>query len=109
MKTKEENRLKKIFKDYAAEVNELAKPLITDPESPYFYDGKRANHALQFIEKFCRHSKGKWGGKLVVLELWQKAFITKTSFPYFDYKNEFPYCRFRLIKVYNFHKYNHFA
>jgi phage terminase large subunit-like protein len=48
---------------------------ITNKESAYYYDGKRANHAIQFIEKFCRHSKGKWGGKLVKLELWQKAFI----------------------------------
>lgn len=48
---------------------------ITNPESEYYFDDKRAEHALTFIEKFCKHSKGKWGGKPVVLELWQKAFV----------------------------------
>ena len=48
---------------------------ITNPESKFEYNSKRANHAIDFIEKFCKHSKGKWGGKPVVLELWQKAFI----------------------------------
>ena len=48
---------------------------IQNPKSKYFYDEKRAMHAVTFIEKFCKHSKGKWGGKPVILELWQKAFI----------------------------------
>lgn len=43
--------------------------------SRYYYDEKRANHAIQFIEKYCKHSKGRWANKPVVLELWQKAFI----------------------------------
>lgn len=30
---------------------------------------------IKFIEKFCKHSKGKWAGKPVELELFQKAFI----------------------------------
>ncbi|MGX5475941.1 terminase large subunit [Bacillus toyonensis] len=48
---------------------------IYDSESVYEYDPKKANHAIEFIENFCKHSKGKWGGKPIVLELWQKAFI----------------------------------
>src|SRR5690606_4897989 len=28
-----------------------------------------------FIERFCRHSKGKWIGQPVQLELWQKALL----------------------------------
>lgn len=47
---------------------------IGDKESIYEYDSK-ANHAIEFIENFCKHSKGKWGGKPIVLEVWQKAFI----------------------------------
>lgn len=43
--------------------------------SRYYYDEKRANHAIQFIERYCKHSKGRWANKPVVLELWQKAFI----------------------------------
>ena len=30
---------------------------------------------IKFIEKFCRHSKGKWAGKTIKLELFQKAAI----------------------------------
>lgn len=37
------------------------------------YDSKRANHAIEFVENFCKHSKGKMGGKPFLLELWQKA------------------------------------
>lgn len=48
---------------------------IGDRESIYEYDSKKANHAIEFIENFCKHSKGKWGGKPIVLEIWQKAFI----------------------------------
>ncbi|MEC5303769.1 terminase large subunit [Bacillus thuringiensis] len=48
---------------------------IGDNESVYEYDSKKANHAIEFIENFCKHSKGKWGGKPIALEVWQKAFI----------------------------------
>ncbi|MGG0209524.1 terminase large subunit [Bacillus mycoides] len=48
---------------------------IYDTESVYEYDHKKANHAIEFIENFCKHSKGKWGGRPIVLEVWQKAFI----------------------------------
>lgn len=48
---------------------------IYDQESVYEYSPKRANHAIEFIENFCKHSKGKWAGKPIDLELWQKAFI----------------------------------
>lgn len=48
---------------------------ISDKESIYEYESKKANHAIEFIENFCKHSKGKWGGKPIVLEVWQKAFI----------------------------------
>ena len=43
----------------------------------YIFDEEKANRPIEFIETFCRHSKGrKWGGKPVILELWQKAFIS---------------------------------
>ncbi len=41
----------------------------------YIFDFKKGNRPIEFIEKFCKHSKGKWSGKPVILELWQKAFI----------------------------------
>lgn len=40
----------------------------------YFYDGKRANKAIRFIEGFCHHSKGR--NDLITLELWQKAIVS---------------------------------
>lgn len=58
-------------------IKKLYKKLIFDIENPteYFYSPKRANHVLEFAENFCRHSKGKFGGKPVRLELWEKAHL----------------------------------
>lgn len=44
--------------------------------SKFTFSKQRADRAIEFIEKFCKHSKGKWGGQPIVLELWQKAFIS---------------------------------
>lgn len=41
----------------------------------YVFDEKKGNKPINFIEKYCRHSKGKWAGQPVKLELFQKAFI----------------------------------
>ena len=41
----------------------------------FVFDEKKGNKPIIFIEKYCRHSKGKWAGKPVKLELFQKAFI----------------------------------
>lgn len=50
---------------------------ITEKEEThiFIFDEKRANRPIEFIEKYCKHSKGKWAGKSVKLELFQKAFI----------------------------------
>lgn len=59
-------------------VRRIYKKLVDDIVSPigeFEYSPERANHAIEFIENFCKHSKGKWGGKPIELELWQKAFI----------------------------------
>jgi phage terminase large subunit-like protein len=42
----------------------------------YCFDETRANRPIEFIERFCRHSKGEWAGQPVRLELFQKAFIS---------------------------------
>lgn len=39
----------------------------------FFYDSKKANKAIKFIENFCHHSKGR--NDLIRLELWQKAIV----------------------------------
>lgn len=61
------------------------KKIVYDLENPneYFYSNKRANHIIEFFENYCSHSKGKAGGKRVVLELWEKAMLA-TIFGFID-------------------------
>lgn len=42
---------------------------------PYYFDEAEGEKHIQFIEKFCKHSKGKFAGRPVELELFQKAKI----------------------------------
>jgi phage terminase large subunit-like protein len=49
---------------------------IETPVGGYIYDEAKANRAIEFIERFCKHSKGEWAGQSVTLELFQKAFIS---------------------------------
>lgn len=51
---------------------------LNDPDSEWEYNSSKANHALEFIENYCKHSKGKMGGKPFILELWQKALVAAT-------------------------------
>lgn len=60
----------KIYRTYKHLVKEQ-----TDKTSVYYYSNARANHVIEFIENFCRHSKGKMGGRPVALELWEKAML----------------------------------
>lgn len=55
--------------------DELMK-ILADTTSEWEYSHERAQHAIMFIEKFCKHSKGRLGGKPFLLELWQKAMIS---------------------------------
>ena len=69
IQTGEETVSAKIKKTYRKLIHDL------DHQDEFFYAPKRANHIIEFIENFCRHSKGKMGGKPVVLELWEKAML----------------------------------
>lgn len=40
---------------------------------PYVFDEQRGERHIEFIERFCRHSKNKWARHPVKLELFQKA------------------------------------
>jgi phage terminase large subunit-like protein len=64
------NKVRRIYKKLVDDVH--------DSTSIYEYDPKRANHAIEFIENYCKHSKGKWAGQSIDLELWQKAFLAAT-------------------------------
>ena len=60
---------KKVYKTYRHLIWKLDNP------GEYFYSPSRANHVIEFFENYCHHSKGKFGGKLVELELWEKALL----------------------------------
>ncbi|WP_295237921.1 terminase TerL endonuclease subunit [Veillonella sp.] len=49
---------------------------MADKNNPYRFDEGKAQYVIDFIERFCKHSKGKWAGKPVILELWQKALLS---------------------------------
>lgn len=42
-------------------------------EKRFFFDQKKANKAIRFIENFCHHHEGALAPGLIKLELWQKA------------------------------------
>lgn len=79
-------------------VYQTYKKVVHDIENPgeYFYSNKRANHVLEFAENYCRHSKGKFGGKRVVLELWEKAHLA-TIFGFIDIEGNRKYRESLLI------------
>lgn len=49
---------------------------LQDTGGRYVFDEGKAKYVIEFIERFCKHSKGKWAGKPVLLELWQKAILS---------------------------------
>lgn len=60
---------RKVYKTYKHLVWKLDHP------GEFYYSPARANHIIEFFENYCHHSKGKYGGKLVQLELWEKAML----------------------------------
>src|SRR5690625_4642939 len=61
----------KVKKTYKHIVDDI----INNPDSEWEYGEEKANHAIEFIERFTKHSKGAMGGKPFILELWQKALV----------------------------------
>lgn len=63
----------------SARVRKIYARLVDDIEHPaggYVFDEGRAVRPIEFMEQFCRHSKGEWAGQPVTLELFQKAYIS---------------------------------
>lgn len=60
-----------------AKIRKTYKKLAWDLDHPgkYFYNPKRGNHIIEFAENFCHNYQGKDGGKLIRLELWEKAAL----------------------------------
>ena len=83
---------KKILAIYSHLVEDIRSPrkveyinkLTGDVESKaYVFDQVKAERPIRFIESMCKHSKGKWASKPVILELWQKAYI-EASYGFVD-------------------------
>lgn len=49
---------------------------IKNPKNGFIFDEKKAQRPIDFMQRFCRHSKGEWAGQPVSLELFQLAFIS---------------------------------
>lgn len=64
------SKVRKVYKKLANRIN--------NPSGQFIFDNTKANHAVDFIEAYCKHSKGKWAGKPFILEIWQKALIAAT-------------------------------
>ena len=45
-------------------------------DKSFYFNQKKANKAIRFIEAFCHHHEGDLAPQLIRLELWQKAFIS---------------------------------
>lgn len=81
----------KVYKTYRHVIREMDRT-----DSPYFYDPRRANHIIEFFENYLHHSKGKCGGQLVKLELWEKALLA-TAFGFVDIEGNRQYREVLLI------------
>lgn len=64
------DKVRRIYKKLAADVFR--------EDWKYKYSPSHGNHAIEFIENYCKHSKGSWGGKPIDMELWQHAFLAAT-------------------------------
>lgn len=87
---------KKVKIVYERLVNDIDNPRVVEiynektertEKHKYIYDNNRAIEAIEFIETFCKHSKGKVAGQPFILELWQKAFVS-AIFGFIDNKTK---------------------
>lgn len=61
------NRVKKQYQKLVQDIKEHPK---------YVFDEAKANRPIKFIESFCKHSKGELADKPLVLDLFQRAYIS---------------------------------
>lgn len=61
------NRVKKQYQKLVKDIEQHPK---------YVFDEAKANRPIKFIESFCKHSKGELAGKPLILDLFQKAYIS---------------------------------
>jgi phage terminase large subunit-like protein len=61
-------KVRKIYERLAKEIE--------NPKGDWVFDEEKANRPIEFIERFCKQSKGEWIGQPVRLQLFQKAYIS---------------------------------
>ena len=66
-------RVRKVYEQLARRIEQ--------PEAGgrYIFDEKKALRPIEFIERFCKHSKGEWAGKPVTLELFKRLLYRRSS------------------------------
>lgn len=58
------------------ELKSVLNRLKCDLDNPrYIYDEKAGQIRIEFIERFCKHTKSPFNGQSFKLELWEKAFL----------------------------------
>ena len=58
------------------ELKSVLNGLKSDLNNPrYIYDDKPGKIRIEFIEKFCKHTKSPFNGQPFLLELWEKALL----------------------------------
>lgn len=59
-------------------VKRIYKKLVSDVyNNDSEYDSNRANHVIEFIENYCKHSKAKWAGKPIDLETLATSILSR--------------------------------
>ena len=87
--TKVCNKIKKIYERLAKDIKEEREVSFFNAETQttekhtYIFDEKKATKPIRFIETYLKQSKGKWNGKPLKLELFQKAMI-EAAFGFVD-------------------------
>ncbi len=61
------DKIRRVYAKLGSDLNNKA--------SVWVFSQARADHAVAFIENYCKHSKGAFGGAPFKLELWQRALI----------------------------------
>lgn len=96
-------KIKTMYERLVDDINHPKEVEIYNPESEenekhtYIFDEEKGSRPILFIEKYCKHSKGKWAGKPIKLELWQKAFI-QAAYGFVDKETDLR--RFRKILLF---------
>ncbi len=89
-------KIKKVYQQLVEDLHKEKEITFTNKQTgevethTYHFDIDRGRYPIRFIEKVCVQSKGKWNGKLLKLELFQKAMI-ESAFGFVDEKGNRKY------------------